>query len=165
MTLSIGISRLLLSINQLHIVLSTFSWFPQRVFFLEEFISFFSNEAVNLCLLLTHVETVLRGTPYFTATSLFGIAFSKSIKALLLSAKDLFVSFRLTGAIFRKKISEECYFIYNNRINLWNFQTFECRNVMTKVQDNERNSSSDHKLLFELRRYFSYREFFVEYSG
>ena len=53
-----------------------------------------------------------------------------------------------------------CYFAYNNQIKLWNFQTFECRNVMTKVQDNERNSSNGHKILFELRRYFSYREFF-----
>ena len=40
--------------------------FSQRVFFLEEFTPFFSNEAVNLCLFLTHVETVFRGTPYLS---------------------------------------------------------------------------------------------------
>ena len=39
MTPSFGISWLLLSINQLYTVLSTFSQFP-RVFFLEEFLFF-----------------------------------------------------------------------------------------------------------------------------
>ena len=94
---------LLFLTNQLHIALSTFSSFPQRVFLREEFILFFPNEAVNLCLLLTHVETVFRGTPYFVATSLTTHFF----KALLFSAKGLFVSFRLTGAIFVKETSDK----------------------------------------------------------
>ena len=82
------------------------------------FIPFFSNEAVNLCLFLTHFKTVFRGTPYFVATSLFNNPFSRPSKALHYSAKDLFVSFRFTGAIFLKKTSDEklkafmMYFFY-----------------------------------------------------
>ena len=62
----------------------------------------------------------------FTATSLFDIPFS-SFKALQFLTNDWFVRFRLTGAIFRKKISDE----YNNLSNYG-------RNVMTKVRDNEK---------------------------
>ena len=69
-------------------------YFRQRVFFREEFIPFFSNEAVNLCLFLTHVETVFRGAPQFVATSLFDNPLSRSFKALHFSASDLFVSSR-----------------------------------------------------------------------
>ena len=65
-----------------------------------------SSETANLRLLLTHVETVFRGTPYFAATALFDILFSKSFEVLHFLAKDLFVSFRLTGAIFRNKTSD-----------------------------------------------------------
>ena len=63
-----------------YFALSTFSKFQQRVFFREEFL--FSNEAVNFCLFLTHVETVFHGTSYFAATPLFDNSFSKSFKAL-----------------------------------------------------------------------------------
>ena len=56
---------------------------------------------------LTHVETVFRGTQHFVATSSFDNPFSRFFKALHVSAKDLFVSFRFTGAIFLKKTSDE----------------------------------------------------------
>ena len=69
--------------------------------------SLFSNKAVNLCLFLTHIEIVLRWTQCFVATCLFDNPFSRSFKALHFWAKDLFVSFRFTGAIFLKKTSEE----------------------------------------------------------
>ena len=59
-------------------------------FFREQLISFFSNEAVNLCLFLTHAETVFRGTPYFVATYLLDNSFSTSFKGSHFSAKDLF---------------------------------------------------------------------------
>ena len=48
----------------------------------EEDIPFFSKEVVNLRLFLTHVERLFFGRPYFAATSLFVIPFSKSLKAL-----------------------------------------------------------------------------------
>ena len=71
------------------------------------------------------------GTPFFVATSLFDSPFPRSYKALHFSAKDLFVSFRFTGAIFLKKTSDEklktlvMYFLPKNQIKLSNFRTFE----------------------------------------
>ena len=90
----------------IHVALSTFSQFPQRVFFREEFIPFFPTKLL-ICVFLTHVEIVFCGTPYFVATSLFDNPFSRSFKALHFSAKDLFVSFRFTGVIFLKKTFDE----------------------------------------------------------
>ena len=81
-------------------------------------IHFFSNVAVNVCLFLTHVETVFRGTPYFVAASLFDNLFSRSFKAFHFSAKDLFASFCFTSTIFLNKTSGEklkasvLYFFY-----------------------------------------------------
>ena len=60
-----------------------------------------------LCLLLTHIEIVFRGTRCFLVTFLFDNPFSRSFKALPFSVKDLFVSFSFTGAIFLKKTSDE----------------------------------------------------------
>ena len=80
---------------------------PTTLIFLWGIHFLFSNKAVNLCLFLTHVKTVFLGTPYFVATSLFDNPFSRSFKALYFSAKDLFVSFHFTGAIFLKKTSDE----------------------------------------------------------
>ena len=106
-------------------------------FFREEFIPFFfSNEAVNLCLFLTHVETVFRGTLYFVAKPLFENPFSRSFKALNFSAKDLFVSFHFTGAIFLKKTSDKklktfVMYFFTKKSN----KTFELSNfqIMAKM--------------------------------
>ena len=132
-----------------------------RIFFVRNSFLFFSNEAVNLCLFLTHVETVFCGTPYFVATSLFDNPFSRSFKALHFSAKDLFVSFRFTGAIFLKKTSDKklktlVTFFFNQKVEK-NVQTFELsnsgQNVKTKVRENERKSSKGPTILFDLPRY------------
>ena len=93
--------------------------------------SFFSNEAVDLCLFLIHAETVFRGTPYFVARSLFDNPFSGSFKAFHFSAKDLFVSFHFMGVIFLKKTSDEklkTFVVYfftkklNKTFELYNFR-------------------------------------------
>ena len=136
---------------------------PTTCIFFDEPITFFSNEAVSLCLLLTHVETVIRGTQYFAATSLFDIPFSKSSKALSFSAKNQFVSFRSTRVIF----TTWYYFVYNKSNETFELSDFRIsRNVLTKVGDNERKSSKGPKILFDQPRYsryrdLDYREFFL----
>ena len=125
--------------------------------------SLFSKEAVNLFLLLTHVETVFRRTPYFVATSLFDNPFSRFFKAMHFSAKDLFVRFHFTGAIFTKKTSDEklkTFFLPKNRIKrstleLSNFG----QNVKTKVRENKSRSSKGPTILSDLPRYSRYRVF------
>ena len=70
---------------------------------------------------------------HFAATSLFDISFSKSLKALDFSAKNLFISFRLTGVIFRKKTSDEyylCYFVYNKSNKTLELSNFR---IMTEM--------------------------------
>ena len=133
------------------------------MYFFDESITFFSNEAVSLCLLLTHVDTVIRGTQYFAATSLFDIPFSKFFKALSFSAKNQFASFRSKRVIF----TTWCYFVYNKSNETFELSDFRIsRNVLTKVGDNERKSSKGPKILFDLPRYsryrdLDYREFFL----
>ena len=85
------------------------SQLPQRVRFCEEDIPVFSKEVVNLCLFFTHIERVFFGTPYFAATSLFVIPFSKSFKAL---------HFTPTGLLFNHFClakNQECFFFFNSR--------------------------------------------------
>ena len=105
-------------------------------------------------------------TLYFVATSLFDNPCSRSFKALHFSAKDLFISFRFTRAIFLKKTFDKklktfVMHFFTRRKKLSNF----CRNVKTKVRENERKSSKGPTILFNLTRSLRYwdsryREFF-----
>ena len=70
----------------------------------------FSSNGNNLFLLLAQVETVFLGTPYFSATSLFDIPFSRSFNALDCSIRDLFLCIRLCGAMIMRKVRVKKHF-------------------------------------------------------
>ena len=84
--------------------------FPQRVLFREEDIPFFSREVANLYLFFTHAERVFFGTPYFAATSLFIISFSKLFTALHFTRIGLLFKLRFVGTIFLSQITKNGLF-------------------------------------------------------
>ena len=88
---SIGIFLLLWETNHLNTAKSTSVKLPFLIFlFLFED---FSKEVKSFSLFASHVETVFFGTPYFSATSLLDILFSKSFRTLHFSANVFTTSF------------------------------------------------------------------------
>ena len=71
--------------------------------------SFLFQRSCQFVLIFHHVERMLFGTPYFAATSLFVIFFSKSFKALMLHLGLLF-NLRFIGTIFLSQRTKNCLF-------------------------------------------------------
>ena len=127
--------------------------------FREEDIPFFSKEVVNLCLFFTHVERVFFGTPYFAATSLFVIPFSKSFKALHFTPIGLLFNLRFMGTIFLSQRTKNGLFefttLYAFKNQMHDSKTFEWSNSMEKVR-------ILLKKLGEVRKSSSYRGKFIQ---
>ena len=88
------------SIGTFWLLFPTNQWKTAFIYLVVEDIPFFSKEVVNLCLFFTHVERVFFGTPYFAATSLFVIPFSKSFRALHFTPIGLLFNLHFMGIIF-----------------------------------------------------------------
>ena len=129
--------------------------------FREEDIPFFSKKVANLCLFFTHVERVFFGTPYFAATSLFVIPFSKSFTPIGLLFNLRFMV--LWAPFFSRKEpimvslnSRPFVYVFKNQMH--DLKTFECSNSSQKVQ-------ILLKKLGEIRKSSIYREKFLQGTG
>ena len=113
-----------------------------------------------MCLFFTHAERVFFGTPYFAATSLFLIPFSKSFKALHFTPIGLLLNLVFWAPFFSRKEprmvclnSRGSVYVFKNRMH--DSETFECTNSSQKIR-------ILLKKLGEIGKSSSYREKFVQ---
>ena len=127
-----------------------------------EYLHLFSSNGNNLFLFLAQVETVFLGTPYFSATSLFDIPFSRSFNALHFSIRDLFLCIRLCGAMIMRKVSVKKRFgekfLKTSNQNIRKFEFRILSEIWMKVRVNERKPSKGLTKVFEKSRNSSYRD-------
>ena len=75
--------------------------------------SFLFQRSCQFVLIFHHVERMLFGTPYFAATSLFVIFFSKSFKALHVAPIGLLFNLRFIGTIFLSQRTKNGLFMFS----------------------------------------------------
>ena len=103
MILSIGIFWLLFPTNQQKTALSIWPQLPQRVFFREDDIPFFSKEVVNLRLFFTNVERVYFGYYTLLPRPYLSFPFPSLLKLYILHLQAYCLTFVLWAPFFSRK--------------------------------------------------------------